>query len=216
MSATNEVRIDRDSVRYGDDIIRVSNISRMYMIQFFNRKKKKYEDDLKKYEDGKRIYEILEKNRKNSRLCIFIIAAICLFLLGIFFLRQTGHAVEQNMTVKTAGMFCVGIGAVCVLAAILTAGKKIVYNHEPPEKGDFPENYGLVIEMNSGQSVIFKALDEIGKENLRTFRDNINDAAQQQPFTFNLTEHHIQMETNEGAIVIGDNAQHIVNQEGMD
>lgn len=85
MSVTNEVRIDRDSVRYGDDIIRVSNISRMYIIKFFNRKRKKYEDDLKKYENDKRIYEILETNRKNSRLWIFIIAAICLFLLGIFF-----------------------------------------------------------------------------------------------------------------------------------
>lgn len=92
--------------------------------------------------------------------------------------------------------------------------KKVVYNRKPPEKGDFPENYGLVIEMNSGQSVIFKALDEIGKENLRTFRDNINDAAQQQPSVFNLTEHHIQVEKNEGAIVIGD--ENIVNGEGAD
>ncbi len=213
MPAANEIQIDGHCIRYGDDIIRVSNISRMYIVQFFNRDRKKYQDALKKYKEDKKIYEAIESNKKAARLRNSVITA-ALFLILTIVIFQASARFADLKSLPIWGMLCIGISAVCILIAVLTFRKQIVYGVEPPEEKPFPDRHGLFIEMNSGRSAVFTALDEIGKQALRALRDNINEAAfRQTSIVFNMTENHIQLEHNEGIISVGDNASNIMKWE---
>ncbi len=206
MPAANEIQIDGHCIRYGDDIILVSNISRMYIIQFFNRERKEYQDALKKYEERKKIYEAIENSKKTSRLRNSIIAAVLFLILTTVAFRIAERFTELQ-PLRLWGMFCLGIAAICILIAIITFRKKIVYDVEPPEEKPFPDRHGLFIEMNSGRATVFTALDEVGKQALRILRDSINEAVlQQTSIVFNMTENHIQLESNDGFISVGNDA----------
>lgn len=214
MPAANEIKISCDCIRYGDAIIRVANISRMYIVKFFNRDRQKYHDALEKYENDKRIYEIVESNKKASKLRNCIITAILFFLMSVVLFQTVGRTAEQITPIKVIEVLCIVVSAVCILMAILTFRKNVAYGVEPPAEKTFPDRHGLFIELNSGKSVVFTALDEIGRQSLRILRDNINDAAlQQSPIIFNMTENHISVENNDGIISTGDEADNIVNKE---
>lgn len=203
----NEIEISGDSVQYGDAIIRTANISRMYIVKFFNQRRKQYQEDLAHYEDRKRIYEIVEKRQKTTKVRICAGAAIVLALLAFLIWRNAAG----RETAQTSTAICIGAAVICGLIALFAAQKDITYNEQPPEEEAFPDRHGLFIELNSGRNVIFAAEDEMGKQSLRVLRDMINDAIRKQnAAVFNMTENHISVENNDGIISTGNDAKNAV------
>lgn len=214
MSTGSEIKIDSDYIRYGDNIIKNSNISRMYIVKFYNKERENYRRALKKYEENKRFYEAVERDRKITKLRNSIVIGVLFCLAAIFILRSAEDAFAQINTFKIVSGFCFGIAAICILIAFFTFRKKIEYHVAPPEEEPFPERHGLFIELNSGKSVVFTALDELGKQSLRILRDNIIEASsQQKPLVFNMTENHISVENNDGIIALGDHTDNTIEKE---
>lgn len=215
MPTTDKIKIERDSVYYGDNILKISNISRMCIIKFFNKEKQSYQNDIKKYENDKRIYESLKREQKNSKTRNCVIAAI-LFLVAAIFIVQTTREITFLLTaVNIISLLCMCGSVAFIIMAVLSLRKNITYPYTPPAKKEFSDRHGLIIEMNSGHSVIFTALDDIGKKSLLILRDNINDAGQHQgPIIFNMSENHIAVENNDGIIDTGTNTNNtIINKE---
>lgn len=203
----NEIKISGDSVQFRDTIIRTANISRMYIVKFFNQRRKQYLDDLAQYEDRKRIYEIVEKRQKTTKVRICTCAAIVLVLFAFLLWRNAAG----REAAQTPSVICIGAAVFCALIALFAAQKDVTYHEQPPTEEAFPDKHGLFIELNSGKNVIFAAEDEPGKQSLRVLRDMINDAAQKQnTVVFNMTENHISVENNDGIISTGNDAENVV------
>lgn len=203
----NEIKISGDSVQYGDAIIRTANISRMYIVKFFNQRRKQYLDELAQYEDRKRIYEIVEEKQKNTKVRICACAAIVLALFAFLIWRSAAG----REAAQTSMVICIGTAVLCGLIALFAAQKDTTYHEQPPMEEAFPDRHGLFIELNSGKNVIFAAEDEIGKQSLRVLRDMINDAVREKnTAVFHMTENHISVENNDGIISTGNDAENAV------
>ena len=136
MPNINNIEIDKNSICYGDEVLKISNISRMCIFRFKNLKREEHEREKQRYKDSKRYYEQREHNKKKIVIGIF---SVCLL--------------ERTLW----GLIVLAISIICGLLAIKTYRKKIDYNEEPPEEKSFPEKFGLGIQMNSGYYAVFAA-----------------------------------------------------------
>ena len=173
MRNINNIEIDKNSICYGDEVLKISNISRMYIFRFQNVKKKEYDREKQRYEDLKRYYEVREHNKKKLEIRNYSIACI---LIGIF--------------------------SFCVLETIKTYRRKIKYDQEPPEEKFFPEKFGLGIQMNSGYYAVFAAEGTEGRDALRKLQEDIKNAdVHNEKTVFNMNKYNVQVEGDIDGIV---------------
>lgn len=146
MPNINNIEIDKNSICYGDEVLKISNISRMCIFRFKNLKREENEREKQRYKDSKRYYEQREHNKKKIEIRNYSIACILIGIFSVCLLERT-----------LWGVIVLAISIICGLLAIKTYRKKIDYNEEPPEEKFFPEKFGLGIQMNSGYYAVFAA-----------------------------------------------------------
>ncbi len=62
----SNIEIDKNSICYGNEVLKISNISRTWIFKFENKEKKAYEMSKVKYEVAKENYELREKYKKTQ------------------------------------------------------------------------------------------------------------------------------------------------------
>ena len=205
----NIIYIEKNSLRYNDNILKIPNISRMYIATFRNIKQEEYNEEWERYTYSRQSHERFEKWKKTHRLirCIlltvfFILACTVSFYFG-----------EKVAALRYVGLLFIVGACICIVLAVVFAKKDIHYKEKPPAPGEFPDTHGLFIEMNSGNSVVFTAVDEKGREALRQLLEWINEAdAQGKPIVFNMIDNHIDVKKNDGIINLGDKTRNTVNR----
>lgn len=60
----SNIEIDKNSICYGNEVLKISNISRTWIFKFQNKEKKAYEVAKINYELDKKRYESIEKYKK--------------------------------------------------------------------------------------------------------------------------------------------------------
>lgn len=178
----------------------------MYIKKFYNKKKHDYENNLKEYYANKNFFESTEKRKKRNRIITLVFLSVLFLFITIVCFSSQGIS-----SLQVAGFVFSILVLICVAAVIITIKKKVEYKQAPPVSEPFPDTHGLFIEMNSGYSVVFTAVDNLGRESLRQLRDRINDADVLQTSTvFNMVENHVNVESNEGIISLGDNSNNLM------
>lgn len=190
MPNINSIEIDKNSICYGDEVLKISNISRMWIFRFQNIKRKEHEREKQRYEDSKRYYENREKNKKKIEVRNYSIACILLGIFSVCLLDTT-----------LWGLLALAISIACGFMAIKKGKKKINYDQEPPEEKFFPEKFGLGIQMNSGYCAVFAAEGLEGRDALRKLQEDIKDADNNQKTVFNMNEYNVQVEGDIDGIV---------------
>ena len=207
MSDVNgNIEIGKNCIKYGDEVLKISSISRVWIFRFQNREKKAYEDAKRSYEDAKNRFEAEQAREKKKKTRNYVIVAIVLFFISLYLLSSS--IMEGIAPLIVAGIFG--------YMAYRTASKSIEYQRSPPQKGSFPDKYGLNIEMNSGYSVVFTAIGSDGVQALRILQNEITDADTQQEITiFNMHDNRISVENNDGIISIGDNTKNKIEEKEL-
>ena len=202
----NVVYIKRNCICYNDEILKISNISRMSIKTLFNRKRHEYEMAVNQYWRYRQWYESNEKSKKINRVTISVVLAIIFILLSLVSFNSSAFP----FTYSVGLIFILGT-IICLILAVISGIKSVNYPVAPPLEEPFPDTHGLFIEMNSGYLVVFTAIDEIGKVSLRRLQDQINEAdVLKEPMVFNMMENHIEVEQNDGIINMGDYAKNTV------
>jgi len=206
--STKNIIIGKNCIRYYNEVLKASNVSRTWIFRFHNVEKKAYEIRQRKYEESKKNYErMAEQNRKNQINFYFILTGILVFICLIL--------VGTNNSVVASVFFLLAI-IIGFLGYLEYKKKKSEYPEAPPIGDSFPDKYGLSIEMNSGYVSTFTAIGKEGVRILRKIQDDINDADTQQEVTINMYDNSITVENNDGIISTGDNTENIIEETKVD
>lgn len=196
MDNMNSVVIGDNRIKYYDEILKISNISRTWIFRFQNVEKRKFEEEKLAYRNAKARYEENEiRKKKESIRNILIAAAIFSFISALFLLF---------------GSFPVGLLLLCVTGvlayvAFIVYKREINYPYSPPTERMFPDKFGLGIEMNSGHKITFTAIGDDGVRALRKLQNDIEDADIHNGIIyFNMGDYNITVENNDGVINTGD------------
>lgn len=103
----SNIEIDKNSICYGNEVLKISNISRTWIFRFENKEKKAYEVAKAKYELIKEKYELREKYKKNADIKKYSIACIITGFLAIYFL-----------TITIYGLLALAISIICGCMAV--------------------------------------------------------------------------------------------------
>lgn len=203
----NTVVIGNNHVKFYNEILKISNISRTWIFRFQNIEKRKFEQEKQAYENAKARYEQNEAQKKKDTIRNIIIAAAILFLISIWSF--------------SSGLNTIGGLFLCVILVLAFVAYKInikdsSYPYSPPTERNFPDKYGLGIEMNSGHVTTFTAIGDEGIKALRKLQFDIEDAdVNKNIIYFNLNENNINVETNDGVINTGDYANNNYHKQGQ-
>lgn len=199
------VVIGNNHVKFYNEILKISNITRTWIFRFQNIEKIKFEEAKRIYEKNKAQFEYTETQKRNKSLVLAIIGAI-------IFLFCTISALSSRSI--TMGIFFLCITGVLAYIVYRIYNKEILYPDSPPTEREFPDKFGLGIEMNSGYKVTFTAIGSDGVQALRKLQNNIEDADENRKniINFNLNENNITVENNDGLINTGDYANNILNR----
>ena len=204
MIVDENIEIGNNHMRYNDEVLKISNISRIWVFRFRNREKIAFEKEKKLYETAKERYILDETYRKNERKKKYTIAAVIAFIVAIFFF---------SIVFRIGLLFLIIAGVLCFIAYQI-GQNDIIYNYSPPQERVFDDKYGLGIEMNSGYSVIFTAIANEGLQALRRLQEKLCNADLQKEITiFNMNENHISVENNEGIINTGDGVSNNIEEK---
>lgn len=205
---SSNIEIDKNSICYGNEILKISNISRTWIFRFQNKEKKAHDIEKLKYEEAKKQYESMEQWNKNSWIKRYTIACIITGIFSIYLLETT-----------LWGLLLSAISAICGFLAVKKYRKDIKYDKAPPEEKEFPNKFGLGIEMNSGYVAIFAAEGEKGVHALKKLQNDIKDAdAHNAKTIFNMNEYNVKVEGDvEGIVNFGDDSVNVnQNKEQLD
>ncbi len=198
------IEIGKNCIRYFDEALKISNISRTYIIKYQNKERKAFEDAKIAYEIEKERYEAEELRKVKEKSRNYTIATVALILLSLIFFSSRATSL---------GVVLLFVGGACGYLAYQEANKSVSYNVTPPKERPFPDKYGLCIEMNSSYSVTFTAIGSDGHQALRQLQNEINDADEQHETTiFNMIDNRITVENNDGIISTGDNVANTVKE----
>lgn len=202
----NDVVIGENRIKYYDEVLRISNISRTWVFKFDNIEKRKFEEQKLAYKNAKTKYETREtQKKKESMRNIFIGATLSLFVSVLGFLFNS----------IVIGLLCLCTTVVFAFAALREYKRKIIFPYEPPAEKMFPDKFGLGIEMNSGYQTIFTAIGDDGVAALRELQNDIEDAdVHKDIIYFNMNDYNISVEKNDGVISTGDFANNIYQKDG--
>lgn len=204
-NTNHTVVIGNNHIRYYNEVLKISNISRTWIFRFQNIEKKKFEEAMRAYETNKTKYEAseIQKNKKslrNNLICTAVFIALLLL------------CIKMKYNVGVFIFLCL-IGLFAILAFKAVLNDIAPYPYSPPQEGLFPEKYGFGIEMNSGHIVTFTAIGDDGIKALRELQNDIEDAdVHKTTINFNLNENNITVENNDGLINTGDYANNVLNR----
>ena len=202
----NTVVIGNNHIKFYNENLKISNISRTWVFRFQNVEKRKFEQEKQAYENAKARYEQNEAQKKKDSIRNIIIAAIIIFLVAI--------------GAFSSGLNSIGGLFLCVILVLAFVAYQIYikdpsYSYSPPTERNFPDKYGLGIEMNSGHVTTFTAIGDEGIKALRKLQFDIEGAdVNKNIIYFNLNENNINVETNDGVINTGDYANNSYHRQG--
>lgn len=204
----NEVVIGENRIKYYDEILKISNISRTWVFRFQNVEKRKFEEQKLAYKNAKTRYEESEaRKKKESMRNILIGAAIS------FFISLLGFSMKS----VALGFLCLCITGLLAYVAFGVNKREIIYPYPPPIERMFPDKFGLGIEMNSGHKVTFTAIGDDGVKALRKLQNDIEEAdVHKDIIYFNMNDYNINVENNDGVINTGDFANNIYQKGRQD
>ncbi len=208
MANIDNVVIGENRIKYYDEVLKISNISRTWIFKFQNIQKQKFEEQKLAYKNAKTQYEVRETQRRKESIRNILIGAVfsLLFSMLVFSLRLGG-----------IGLLCLCIAGIFCYAAFREYKKEIIYPYQPPTERMFPDKFGLGIEMNSGYKTIFTAIGDDGVTALRKLQNDIEDADVHKGIIyFNMNDYNISVENNDGVINTGDFANNIYQKERQD
>lgn len=202
----NTVVIGKNHIKFKNEILKISNISRTWIFKFQNIEKIKFEQEKQAYENAKVRYEQdeIQKNRENIKN--ILIAAAILLLISIVALLSRSVAI---------GILFLCIAGILAYVAYQIYQREPYYPYSPPTERKFPDKYGLGIEMNSGYVVTFAAIGDDGLQALRELQNDIEEADENNNIYFNLNENNITVEKNDGVINTGDYANNSYQRGGQ-
>ena len=191
----NNIEIDKNSICYGNEVLKISNISRTWIFKFQNKEKKAYEEAMINYEIAKKNYESLERYKKNRDGKRYTIVCIMLAFLAVYLLSTT-----------ILGLLVLIISAICGFIAFRKFNKKINYPKDPPIEKKVPNKFGLGIQMNSGYLIAFTAEGSKGVHALKKLQDDIKDAdVHNEKTVFNMNEYNVKIDGDvDGIVNFGD------------
>lgn len=202
----NIVVIGNNHIKFYNDVLKISNITRTWIFRFQNIEKLKFEEAKRIYEKNKAQYEYDETQKKNKSLVGTFIGAI----ISLFF-----TVAALSFRSIATGIFFLCITGILSYISYRIYSKEILYPGSTPAERAFPDKFGLGIEMNSGYKVTFTAIGSDGIQALKKLQNNIEDADENRKniICFNLNENKINIENNEGIINAGDFANNILTQK---
>lgn len=197
---SSNIEIDKNSICYGNEVLKISNISRTWIFRFQNKEKKAYEIEKARYEEAKKFYEMQKQYDKNVWVKRYII--VCLIAGIVLF-----YLLEKTIWWLAALAICI----ICGFLAIREYKKNIQYDRLPPEEKEFPNKFGLGIQMNSGYVVVFATEGEEGVRALKKLQNEIRDVdTYNEKIVFNMNEYNVQVEGDvDGIINCGDDNMNI-------
>lgn len=207
MDNINNVIIGNNLIRYQNETLKVSNISRTWIFRFQNVEKRRYEEEKMAYNSEKARYERDETQKKRIYIRN-ILFAVTIFTL-IFIICLFNGVIPISLV-------CLCIAGILAFAAYQIHNSGIKYPFPPPIEKNFPDKYGLGIEMNSGYKAIFAAIGDEGVRALRKLQNDIEDAdANKNIIHFNMNDYNITVENNDGIINTGDYANNLFQKGGQ-
>jgi len=189
MIDSNKILISGNSVSYSDEILKISNISRMSIVIYENRN---YLNALKQYNDSKRKHE---QGQDETHRYFSIGSVIVLFISFVAF-------VLGSIAFGVILLIAAGIGGFIAYQAKYVNFK---YKGSSPNRKDYPERYGLCVNMNSGFSSYFTASKDEGLDALRELQKLINEADEKSNDTIIYQDNRVNVENRDGVINLGDN-----------
>lgn len=196
------IEIGDNHIKYNNEILKISNISRTWIFRFENVERIRYERAVSAYEEAKAQYERSETIARNTSIRNNVIIAFVLLLISIF-------AFSSNFV----GIGALLLGTLCIFIylAFRAYNRDIEYPKSPPKARPFPNKYGLSIEMNSGYITTFAAIGDDGINALGILQSEIDNAdIHMAPTVFNMNDFNVTVENNEGIISAGDYAKNII------
>lgn len=193
------IEIGKNHIKYYNEILKISNISRTWIFRFQNIEKRNYEKAVQAYEKDKERYEEIQTQKKNESIKNNLIAAVVFLFILIF-----GFSL-RSIAIVILSLCFLGIFA---YRTYLSYNTNIVYPESPPVKRPFPDKFGLGIEMNSGYIATFTAIGDDGEIALRRLQNDIDSAdIHSAPTIFNMNDYKITVENNEGIISTGEKSK---------
>lgn len=202
----NTVEIGNNHLKFHNEILKISNISRTWIFKFQNIEKKKYEQEKQAFEDAKARYEQDETRKNKDTVRNILIAAAITFLISI---------VAFSSRSIVLGILFLFITVILAYVAYQIYQRHPYYPYSSPKERHFPDKYGLGIEMNSGYVVTFAAIGDNGRQALKDLQKNIEEADDNKNIYFNLNENNITVESNDGIINTGDYAINSYQGKGV-
>lgn len=208
MANMNNVVIGDNRIKYYEEILKISNISRTWIFRFQNVEKRRFDEQMRDYRNAKERYEENERQKKKALLRNLLISAVVSLLCSILFIANDAGAL---------GFLFLCLTGVLAYVAFRVYNKEIIYPYGPPREGSFPDKYGLGIEMNSGYKATFTAIGDDGVKALRKLQSDIEDAdVHKDIIYFNMGDYNITVENNDGIINTGDFAKNTYQKGGQD
>ena len=200
------VVIGNNHIKFYNEVLKISNITRTWVFRYQNIEKKKFEEEKRIYEKNKAQYEHDETQNKNKYLAGFIIGAVV-----SLFITFTAFSSRSIVT----GIFFLCLTGFLSYIAYRIYNKEILYPGMPPTEREFPDKFGLGIEMNSGYKITFTAIGKEGVKALKKLQHDIEAADENDKSNniiyFNLNENNVTVENNDGIINTGDYANNVIN-----
>lgn len=199
---SNVIEIGNNRIKYYNEILKISNISRTWIFRFQNIEKRNFEKAVLAYEEARDRYEEKRTAERNEAIRNNVIGVVILLLFAIF-------AFSLKLTV--IGFLLLGILVFFAYRAYQSYNMDVEYPKSPPKEKPFPDKFGLGIEMNSGYITIFTAIGDDGVKALRELQNGIDNADMHMaPTIFNMNDYNVTVENNEGVISTGDYAENMM------
>ena len=204
MTNLNKVIIGDNRIKFYDEILKVSNISRTWVFKYQNIEKRKFQEQVQVYQKAKAQYEANETQKKKESIRNALVGAVIFLLIAMFCSFISG----------AAGFLFLCITGICIYAAFMLYKEEIIYPFGPPVEKSFPDKFGLGIQMNSGHTVTFTAIGKDGVDALRDLQNKIEEADVNKGIIyFNLGDNNITLENKDCIISTGDFANNVYHKE---
>lgn len=191
----SNIEIDKNCICYGNEVLKISNISRTWIFKFQNKEKKEYQVAKINYEIAKEKYEVTQRYKKRQEVIKYSIMCILTGLVSFYISWKT-----------IIGILLLVFAIICAFITFKKLIKKINYDEEPPKEKKSPNKFGLGIQMNSSYVVVFTAEGVEGIRALKKLQNDIKEAdIHNRKTIFNMNEYNVKVEGDvEGIVNFGD------------
>jgi hypothetical protein len=149
-----------------------------------------YLDAIKRYNDNKHAHE----QKQNELFKFFSIGALAVFFVSII----------SFLSSSIFGLVLLVVAGVCGFLAYQAKYINFEYKQPRPQRSNYPEKYGLCVNMNSGFSSYFTASKNEGLIALRELQELINGADENREQII-YQDNRVTIENKDGVTVVGDN-----------